>query len=449
VSQQHLIVHLKDKRAMSKLQQIHHDVAGVDVGACKFFVGTNEGEVQNFDTFTCGCHQLTEYLQQHRIKSVAMEATGVYWVTLYDMLREAGIEVYVVNGRHVKHVPGRKTDVKDCMWIKELHSYGLLRNSFVAPAEVRELRSYVRIREKHIESKVSAVQRIDKALVMMNIRLSSVLSDMQGASAMSIIESILSGEKKPEILVELCAPQVYKKKKEEVIKSLEGFYKTEQLFALQQAYDEYVFYSQKMAECDNKIDQVLKALTTEKQEPGTKPTGKRIYHNAPKVKDLDKMMMQLYDGKDLTILPGVTSYSLLKLYAQTGNKWSAWDNEKHYTAWLGLAPSKYQSGKTRKYKKIKVNTTAGQILKECVQPLLRSKNNALGAFGKRISNRRGPSVAIKAMARKLACWIYRIMTKGLAFVENGIKQYEEKQQTKTLKWLEQQAAKLNMKLTAA
>ena len=167
---------------MGKLQQIHHDVAGVDVGACKFFVGTDKSEVENFDTFTSGCHQLTEYLQGQNIKRVAMEATGVYWVTLYDMLSAAGIEVYVVNGRHVKHVPGRKTDVQDCMWIKELHSYGLLRNSFIAPGEVRQLRSYVRIRETHIESKVRAVQRIDKALVMMNIRLSSVLSDMQGAS---------------------------------------------------------------------------------------------------------------------------------------------------------------------------------------------------------------------------------------------------------------------------
>jgi transposase len=432
---------------MSKLQQIHEHVAGVDVGACKFFVGTDEGQVQNFDTFTSGCHQLTEHLQQHNIKSVAMEATGVYWVTLYDMLTAAGIEVYVVNGRHVKHVPGRKTDVKDCMWIKELHSYGLLRNSFVAPAEVRELRQYVRIREKHIESKVSAVQRIDKALVMMNIRLSSVLSDMQGVSAMHIIKSILGGEKKPEVLVELCAPQVYKKKKEEVIKSLEGFYKTEQLFALQQAFDEFMFYSKKMTECDKKIEEVLQVLSKEKEQPPIEPAGKRICHNAPKVKDLDKMMMQLYEGKDLTILPGVTSYSLLKLYAQTGNRWSAWENEKHYTAWLGLAPSKYQSGKTRKYKKVKVNTTAGQILKECVQPLLRSKNNALGAFGRRIASRRGPSVAIKAMARKLACWIYRILTKGLAFVENGIKQYQQKQEAKTLKWLEHQAAKLNFTLT--
>jgi transposase len=432
---------------MSKLQKMHQDVAGIDVGATKFFVGTDADEVKNFDTFTCGCHEVCEYLQQQNVKSVAMEATGVYWTTLYDMLTSAGIEVYVVNGRHVKHVPGRKTDVKDCMWIKELHSYGLLRNSFVAPVEVRELRNYIRIREKHIESKVRAVQRMDKALVMMNIRLSSVLSDMQGASAISIIKAILGGERKPEVLVELCAPQVYKNKKEEVLKSLQGFYKTEQLFGLQQAFDEYQFYSKKIEECDKRISEVLKALTKDKEEPQAKPTKKRIYHNPPRVDDLDKMIMQLYDGKDLTILPGMTSYSLLKLYAHVGNKWSSFECEKGVTAWSGLAPSRYQSGKTRRYKKIKVNTVVGQILKECVQPLLRSKHNALGAFGRRIAARRGPSVAIKAMARKLLCWIYRIMTKGLEFVENGIERYQKRQEAKTVKWLEQQAAKLNLKLS--
>src|SRR5580700_7095159 len=127
---------------MSKLKKVHDSVAGIDIGACKFYVGIENDEVQNFETFTSGCHEVVIYLQEHGIKSVAMEATGIYWIPLYDMLTAVGLEVYVVNGRHVKHVPGRKTDVKDCIWIKELHSYGLLRNSFMAPAEVRELRSY-------------------------------------------------------------------------------------------------------------------------------------------------------------------------------------------------------------------------------------------------------------------------------------------------------------------
>lgn len=191
----------------------------------------------------------------------------------------------------------------------------------------------------------------------------------------------------------------------------------------------------------------MQKLTVEKEEPKKAPTGKRIYHNKPQIRDLDKMMMQLFDGKDLTVLPGVTSYSLLKFFSVVGNNFSQWPTEKHFVAHFALAPSKYQSGKTRKYRKIICNTEAGQILKECVQPLLRSKHNALGAFGRRIAARRGPAVEIKAMARKLGVWIYRIMTKGMEFVSNGIKQYEEQLSKQKIKWLEKQAKHLNMKLT--
>jgi transposase len=432
---------------MSKLQKVHGAAAGIDIGSCKFFVGTAESEVQNFDTFTSGCHQVVEYLQQKNIKSVAMEATGVYWITLYDMLVAAGIEVYVVNGRHVKHVPGRKTDVQDCLWIKELHSYGLLRSSFIPRAEILQVRHYMRIREKDIENKVAAVQRMDKALVMMNIRLSSVVSAIQSVSVMKIIEAILAGEHNAKTLAALCDVRIQKNKEEEILKSLEGFYKEEQLYALQHAYDEYKFYENKIKQCDAKIEVILKSSVKDKEAPKVRPTGKRVYHHRPDIAELDKMMIQLYDGKDLTILPGLTCYSVLKFYSVIGNDFSAWRNEKAFTAYLGLAPTKYQTGKSRKYRKIKTNTEGGQILKECVQPLLRSKHNALGAFGKRISGRRGASIAIKAMARKLAVWIYNIVTKGMAFVNNGIEQYEEQLNKRKIKWLEKQAKELNLMLT--
>lgn len=432
---------------MSKLQKLHPNAAGIDIGACKFFIGTDDGKVENFQTFTNSCYQAVEYLQQKNVTSVAMEATGVYWITLYDMLRAVGIEVYVVNGRHVKHVPGRKTDVQDCLWIQELHSHGLLRKSFIPPAEVLQLREYMRVRETDIESKVSAVQRMDKALVMMNIRLSSVLSGIQTVSSMRIIEAILQGERNPEVLLSLCDCTVQKNKRQEVLKSLEGFYKEERLFALKHAYEEVKFCENRIKQCDVEIEKILQKLTVEKQEPKRAPIGKRIYHNKPNIKDLDKIMMQIFDGKDLTVLPGITSYSLLKLYSVFGNNFSQWPTEKHFVAHFGLAPSKYQSGKSRRYRKIICNTQAAQILKECVQPLLRSKHNALGAFGRRIAARRGPAVAIKAMARKLGVWIYRIMTRGMEFVSNGIKQYEEQLCKQKIKWLEKQAKHLNMKLT--
>jgi transposase len=290
------------------------------------------------------------------------------------------------------------------------------------------------------------VQRMDKALIMMNIRLSSVVSGVQLVSVMRIIDAILAGERDAQKLLLLCDKRILDNKSEQVLKSLEGFYKEEQLFALQHAYDEYKFYEGKIQDCDTKMDAVLQKSVAGKEEPMQEPTGKRIYHHKPAIANLDKMIMQLFNGKDLTVLPGLTSYSVLKLYAVVGNDFCNWKDEKAFTAYLGLAPSKYQTGKSRKYRKFKVNTEGGQILKECVQPLLRSKHNALGAFGKRIAGRRGASVAIKAMARKLATWIYAIMMKGMEFVNNGIQQYEEKQRKDKLKWLEKQAKELNFSL---
>ena len=445
------IIHIKEKAMASKLKQIHQNVAGIDVGASKFFVGVDgpngQDEVVNFETFTCGCKALVCYLLQKQITSVAMEATGIYWKVLHAMLVEAGIEVCVANGRHVKHVPGRKTDVQDCAWIKELHSHGLLRDSFIPAPEIEEIRHYMRIREKCLDNKSDAVRRMDKSLVCMNIRISTVISDIQGKSGMEMIKAILAGQRNIDELVKLCDKRIDKTKMEDVRKSLEGIYKAEHLFALQHAFNEYEFYIGQITKCDKEIETLLEKTAQQKPDVDVdKEKFKRIYHNKPAIKDLNKLMMQIYGDKNLTVLPGITSYTLLKFFSEVGTDFSHWKTEKQFTAALLLAPSKYQSGKSRKYKKIPGTTRAGQILKEAVESLLRSKNLALGAFGKRIAGRRGPSVAIKAMARKLAVWIYNIVTKGMDFVENGIKQYEEKQQKQNLKWLKKQAAKLNLVL---
>jgi len=432
------------------LTRVNGDVAGIDVGSRQYFVGVNTqeggGEVKNFDTYTDGCRQLLAYLLGNGVKKVAMEATGCYWKVLYSMLTEAGIDVTVSNGRHVKHVPGRKTDVKDCAWIKELHSYGLLKKSFVPGAEVGELRHYMRIREKDIENKSDAVRRMDKALVGMNIRLGNAISDIQGKSGLAIIKAILDGQREPSELVKLCDGRIAPEKREDVLKSLEGLYDKANLFALGHAYGHYCFYTGEIQKCDTEIESLLGKMSEGKPEVSEEEKFKRVYHNRPAIKDLDTMVMQIYGGKNLTVLPGITSYTLLKFLSETGTDLSAWPTAERFTAWMGLAPSQYQSGSTRKYKKIKYTNAAGQILKEAVQSLLRSKHCALGLWGRQVAARRGPSVAIKGMARKLAVWIYNIITKGLAFVENGIKQYEDQQRDKRLKRLKKEAAKLNFAL---
>ncbi len=242
------------------MKKIRTNVAGIDIGAKKMFTSIEGQPVVSHFTFTEDLMMLRDYLLEHQVETVAMEATGVYWINLYEILEEAGIDVWLVDGRQTKQVPGRKTDVKDCQWIQELHSYGLLNRCLVVDADVKELRSYLRIREDHIGSSNEHINHMQKALTLMNIRLKEVLSQIHGASGMSIIESILNGERNKYVLAELCHKSVLKTKKELIIKSLEGKYTEAGLFALKQAYDAYKFYLSQIEECDKKIDTVINRI---------------------------------------------------------------------------------------------------------------------------------------------------------------------------------------------
>ena len=217
------------------MEKIHGNAAGIDIGSMKVFVGTEDGAVQSFGTFTSDFKILAKYLKEKEVSTIAMEATGAYWVILCDILSEAGFDVWLVDGRQTKQVPGRKTDVKDCSWIQQLHSYGLLSRCFVAEGSLKELRSYQRLREDHIRSSAMHINHMQKALIEMNIRLPEVLSQIQGKTGMALIEAILSGERDKTTLLSLCYSSVQKKKKEELLKALEGYYTEAGLFALRQS----------------------------------------------------------------------------------------------------------------------------------------------------------------------------------------------------------------------
>lgn len=218
---------------------IHFNAAGIDIGAKKVFVAIENQKVVSFYTFTDDFEKLRDYLLKHKIDTVAMEATGVYWVILHDILEEGGIDVWIVDGRQTKQVPGRKTDVKDCQWIQQLHSYGMLSKSYVAEVDIKTIRSYTRLREDHIHSASMHINHMQKALTLMNIRLKEVISQIHGKSGMKIISAILAGERNRDVLVEMCHTNIKKKKRDEVYKSLKGKYTEEGLFALKQAYDAY------------------------------------------------------------------------------------------------------------------------------------------------------------------------------------------------------------------
>ncbi len=431
---------------MSSLSKIFPNSAGIDIGSEKVFVAVENQPVKNFRTFTVSYRELSAYLKEKSVTHVAMEATGIYWVTLYDILEEAKFDVTLVNPSDSKNLPGRKTDVQDCQWIQQLFSYGLLRKSFVPEDVVRKLRVYTRMREDKLQMAASHIQHMQKSLIQMNIRLPEVLSQTHGASGMAMIKAILAGERNPEKLLSCCTTDLIKRKGNDILLALEGNYKEEYLFELAQAYEGYMFYLEQVKKCDEEAAKILeeynkKSNTNYKDNHPVKP----IRHNKPDIKHLHELLLGIH-GANPTTLPGITDYSFMRLTAELGNNIKQWPNVKCFVSWLGLAPGKHQSGKMNKRSKKKSITRAGQIFKQAAQTLLQSKHPGLGAFGRRIKARRGAGIAIKATARKLAELYYKMFAEGMSYVEQGVKLYEEKLKQQQLKYLIKKANELNLQL---
>lgn len=401
----------------------------VDVGSEQMYVSVAGGPPEVFGTVTGQLHRLRDWLQERTVKSVAMEATGVYWLPLYGVLETAGFEVLMVNGKHTRNLPGRKTDMKDCQWGATLHAHGLLRAGFVPPADLRRLQDYLRLRADHIVSASASVQHMQKALERMNVKLHDVISSLVGASGLKVIEAILAGEREPQRLLALCDVQIQKKKADRVQEALRGTWAEEHLFALRQAVENWQHYQKQIAACDRQIEVVLRAISgpdqpADSSRPTLAPSAKRPGVNAPQIEGLHGLLVKLCGGKDLTVLPAHTDYSLLQLIGEVGTDLSLWPTEKHFTAWLGVAPGSHQSGKRKGSVRRKRNR-AGRLFCVMARSLARSKHVALGGYDRRMAGRRGGLVANIALARKLAEWFWRVMVKGVAYVEQGLAQYEE------------------------
>lgn len=434
------------------MERIREHAAGIDIGAKKIFVAVEGQGVRSFETFTESFQLATEYLLENGTETVAMEATGVYWIILYEMLEAAGLDVWLVDGRQTRQVPGRKTDVKDCQWILQLHSYGLLNRCFVPDDQVKEFRSYHRLREDHIRTTSMHINHIQKALTEMNIRLKEVLSQIHGASGLAIIKAILEGERDPKRLLSLCYSSVIERKADQLLKALEGHYTESGLFALNQAYRGYLFYKEQIKECDKAIQRTMERVNNYLDDQETKKEinsvkgRKPIRHNKPEVDHLGGHLIKIFTGRDATVLPGITDYTWMQLYAETGSNLTRWETEKHYTSWLGLAPGQHDSGKKKKNRNKKYRPKAGQIFRQIAQSLIESKKIALGAFGRRLKGKRGPGIAVKATARKLAVLYWRLMVKGLDYTEKGIKDYEEKMRMQKERWLQKTVKELGFEL---
>lgn len=414
--------------------------AGVDVGSEKFFASVAGNEPKVFFTVTQDLQALCRHFQAEGVRTVAMEATGVYWINLYDALEQAGLEVVVVNGAHCRNFPGRKTDMKDCQWLAVLHAHGLLTGGFVPQADIRRLRDYMRLRQDLVSMAAQHVQHMQKALDRLNVKIHVVISDITGVSGLKIIQAILAGQREPEALLALCDQQILKTKRPAMLKALHGLWRREHLFALELALDSYQSYQQQIARCDQQIAEVIQQMRAGKPDSDLGPT-KELRHNAINIEGLQQSMAQIY-GKDLTKLPCLNESTVTMLLAEIGYDMSRWQDWRHFGSWLALAPSSAQSGRKRQRIHRRLST-AGRILCRAVQCMGMGKHTWLASFYRRIRAKRGAKVAIKATAYKLAKLIYLVLTQGWDYVEQGITNYQERVRKHEVKALQKLAKRLD------
>ncbi len=453
----------KEKRVKAKyIEMMNPYVAGIDVGSRSHFVaapviseGSHEIEIKEFSCFTPDLNALADFLKGHKVTSVAMESTGVYWIPLYELLESRGFDVNLVDARHVKNVTGRKTDVEDCQWLQQLHASGLLSAAFRPADTILPLRSYMRQRETLISASATSVQHMQKALSQMNLHLSNVLSDIVGLTGMTIIRAIIAGEHDPKKLAKFRHPKC-KQPQDVIEKSLTGNYRPEHLFSLQQALEILDFYQKQILECDKKIEAALVLLAPPTQGLDEKqknqiscstleaPRTYRSHGNLLYFEPLE--FLQTLNGVDVTKVPGIAANLAVKILSEIGTDMTKWKSEKQFTSWLGLSPqNKVSGGKQLSSKTKRSSNRAAECFRLAAFSLYRSKT-ALGAFLRRIKSKHGAPKAITATARKIASIFYSMLTRGTEYVEAGLHCYEERYQAQVLKGLEKRARELGCML---
>lgn len=445
-------VQRKSKTRSTVLEQINPNAAGIDVGAEEVFVAVPPDRaadnLRSFPTFTADLQRLADWLAECRIETVAMEATGVYWIPLFEILEARGFQVCLVNARHVKNVSGRKTDVLDCEWIQQLHSYGLLSPSFRPPEQLAALRSLVRHREMLVQYRSAHIQHMQKALTLMNLRLTSVLSDISGVTGMRIIRAILAGERDGQVLAEY-RDERCKHSPAEIAKALEGHYKREHLFALRQAVELFDVYEGQLQACDAELEKMYQEFEPPYQ-PGTPPparkTGKRRKNQAHF--DLGAALYRL-TGVDLLPIDGIDELTLQKVLSEIGTDMSKWPTVKHFASWLRLCPNNKITGGKVKQRGVQPTTNrATTALRVAAQSLERSQS-ALGAFYRRIRARHGAPTAVTATAHKLARIIYFMLRDRKSYQDVGAEYYEQQYRERVVRGLTRQAARLGYRLEPA
>ena len=435
---------------LESLKQINFHAAGLDIGAAEIWTcvpeDRDEVSVRPFPTFTPDLHALADWLEACDVETVAMESTGVYWIPIYEILEERGFEVYLVNARHLKNVPTKKTDVLDCQWIQQLHTYGLLKASFRPEDEMVALRAYIRHRDNLIRYRVGHVQHMQKALHLMNIQLTNVISDITGQTGMHIIRAIVAGEHDPVKLAQYRDPRC-RSSEAEIAKALSGHYRDEHLFALKQALELYDFYHQQIQACDTEIEQKYAAIKPVfDDEPPSSPATKkkRRSKNEPDF-DLHRYLFQI-TGVDLTRIDGLDVLTVQQIITETGTDMSPWPTVKHFASWLTLAPhNAITGGKLLHSHTQKSTNRAAQAFRMAAQSAGRSQS-ALGAFYRRIRAKHGGPKAITATAHKIARIFYHMLKNEQEYNDPGQDYYEQKYRERVIKNLQRRAKDLGLEL---
>jgi transposase len=418
-----------------ELKPVNIGAAAIDIGSKMHMAAVDptctDVPVRAFGTFTQDLHDLVDWFKACGVTSVAMESTGVYWIPAYEILEQHGFEVILVNARYAKNVPGRKTDVSDAAWLRQLHSYGLLRGSFRPNAEIATLRAYLRQRERLVEYAAAHIQHMQKALMEMNLQLHHVVSDITGATGMRIIRAIVAGERDPAVLATYrdvrCHSSI-----ETIRAALVGNDRDEHVFALTQSLELYDTYQAKMLDCDRKLEALITALS----DKGATPSF--------------DVRAALYGvlGVDLTEIHGLGPSLALKLIGECGTDLRAWPTAKHFTSWLCLAPgNKISGGKVLSSRTRRSSSRAAALLRLAATTIGRS-DTALGAFYRRLSSRAGKAKAVTATARKIAVLFYNTLRHGMTYRDPGADHYEEQYRGRVLANLKRRAKSLGFILQA-
>ena len=437
------------------LEVVHPHAAGIDVGNSAHYVAVRPDRdpepVRRFECFTADLYRLADWLESCGVKTVAMQSTGVYWIPLYEILEEHGFDVFLVNARHTKNLPGRKSDVQESQWLLKLHTYGLLNNSFQPTAAIRVLRTYWRQRAEHVSGAATCIQRMQKALTQMNLQLANVISDLSGVTGQAIVRAIIAGERDPQKLAELSNPRI-EASREEVAKSLEGNWRPELVFVLRQEVEMYDTYQWRITECDQQLQKHLASFanTVSPQSPEAEPSGKKKAKptkNAPRF-NLGSELQRI-TGVDLTRIDGIDVMVAQTLLSEVGLDMSRWYTEAHFSSWLGLCPDNRISGDKLLGKGTRhVVNRAATALRLAARNLIRSRSY-LGAQYRRLRTKLGAPKAITAMAHRLARLVYRMLKYGQRYVDKGTDYYENRYRQQQIHLLQKKAAKLGLQITIA